>query len=220
MSIVNGYCTLEAMRDEIGSYGVSDTSDDAKIERSVEAASRQIDGHCGWRFWQDGSVQAREFYAEDYCHLNLLDPLEDGDPGDGISTTTGLIVKVDLDGDGTFETTLTSGTDFLLHPRNAATRTPIWPYTSLGILSDSGSYFPSGLGGRPGVQITAKYGWPAVPDDVEKACIIQAEMLFKSKDAPLGVAGFDQMGSAMRVRSKLHPMAEALLGPYRKPAIG
>ena len=206
--MTNGYTTLAFMRAELGYKIAADTDDDAAIERSVEAASRQIDGWCGRKFWVDGSAVAREFYA-DSPRLCCVDD---------ISEITALVVKIDEDANGTFERTLTISTDFILLPANAADQTPVWPYTEI-VLADNYT-FPIWSNGRPGVQVTAKFGWPAVPDDIEKACVIQAEMLFKAKDAPLGVAGFDQMGSAMRVRSDLHPMAKSLLAPYRKPAVG
>lgn len=214
MAITRGYATLAQLRSEIGNYESSDTADDSKLELAVEAASRQIDAYCGQRFWQDDSVAIREFYADSKrcCYV-------DTDKAAGISTTTGLIVKIDDDGDGTFETTLTIATDFILLPRNAEDEdTPDRPYTEVWLADNY--YFPLLSNGRPGVQVTAKFGWAAVPDDVEKACLIQAEMLFKVKDAPFGVASFGMEGNALRVRSKLHPLAEGLLADYRKPAVG
>lgn len=213
MTITNGYTDLATLRSELGSYITADTGDDAKIERSVEAASRQIDGWCGQRFWKDATVVTSEFYAESprCCPVDV-------DGRAGIGSTSGLVVKIDDDGDGTFETTLTISTDFILRPTNNPDETPVMPWTEVWLADNY--LFPCHANGRPAVQVVSIFGWPAVPDDVEKACIIQAEMLFKAKDAPLGVAGFDQMGSAMRVRSDLHPMAKALLAPYRKPAVG
>lgn len=208
------YCTIEDLKEELG---VSDTGDDSKLTRSISAASRQIEGFTGWpRFWHDANPVAREFYADSPRTLYLLED----EVGDGIATATGLIVKVDSDGDGTFEQTLTIGTDFLLLPRNAAQRTPAWPYTELAAALPSSSYYwPCGIG-RPSVQITAKWGWPTVPDDVMKACLIQAAELFKAKDTAFGVAGINSEFGVMRVRPSLHPTAVALLAPYRKPAVG
>ena len=212
MTIVNGYCTLAQLRSEIGSYEVADTGDDAKLELSIEAASRQIDGFCGRRFWQDSEVKIREYDADSsrVCFV------------DDISTVTGLIVKLDEAGDGTYGTTVTVSTDFILQPRNAADEVPARPYSEIWLVDNYG--FPCSSSGRAGVQVTARFGWPAVPDDVEKACLIQAAQLFKAKDAPFGVAfgvGFEGAGSsALRVWSRLNPLAETLLMPYRKPAIG
>lgn len=207
----NAYCTRGELKAELQ---ISDTANDTLIDLSINAASRQIDGHCGWRFWQDTAVQTRTFTAESSGGLYLLDD----DLGEGIATTTGLIVKTDGGGDGTYETTLTVDTDFTLGPANAQARTPAWPYTELLIAPLGSVSFPTGWG-RPSVQITAKFGWPAVPDDVTKACLIQAAQLFKAKDTPFGVAGVGDLG-VLRIRSGMNPIAQGLLAPYRKPAIG
>lgn len=209
MAIVNGYTDLASVRKELGGvYAAADTSDDSMIELAVEAASRQIDGYCGRRFWQDSTVVTREYHAySGYCC-----------EVDDISTTTGLVVKIDEDADGTFETTLTISTDFVLLPLNAADEAPVRPYTEL--LAADNYQFPRLGNGRPGVQVTAKFGWPAVPDNVEKACIIQAVQLFKAKDAAFGVATFGDVGGGMRVRAGLNPIAQALVDQYAKPAVG
>jgi hypothetical protein len=145
-----------------------------RLERAGNAAARQIDAHCGRShgFWVDSEVKVREFYADSAYECCV----------DDISTTTGLIVKTDPAGDGTFATTLTIGTDFIVQPSNAADRTPVWPYTELVIPASSTSYFPE-CGRRPGVQVTAKFGWPAVPDDVAMAWLLRAGNLFDGNTA-------------------------------------
>ena len=213
MAITNGNTTLVDIKARLA---IIDTIDDAALELAVNAASRRIDAYCGQRFYQDATVQAREFYPADPVTLDFT-YAEPGEPRDGISTATGLIVKIDTDNDGTFETTLTSGTDFLLTPRNAATRTPVWPYTGLRLITSSLWYFPRPYYGRPSVQVTAKWGWPAVPDDVTQACMIFAVDLFKSKDAPFGVAGSTDFG-VLRVQD--NRQAKALLDTYRMAAVG
>lgn len=209
MSVTNGYCTLEQVRAELGgTYATDDSSDDPMIELAIEAASRQIDGYCDRRFWQDSEVKTREFFAHDSRCCDV----------DDISTSVGLIVKTDEDGDGTFETTLTVATDFILLPPNAADNTPVEPYTALRAVDNHG--FPVLSNGRPGVQVTAQFGWPTVPDNIEKACIIQAIQLFKAKDAAFGVATFGDMGGGLRVSAGLNPIAKALVDKYAKPAVG
>lgn len=209
MAVTNGYCTLAQVRAELGGvYAVADTSDDTMIELSIEAASRQIDGYCDRRFWQDSTVVAREYHA--FSPLSV--------ETDDISTTTGLVVKIDDDGDGTFETTLTISTDFLVLPVNAGDEAPVRPYTEI-ILVDN-YQFPRPSNGRPGVQVTAKFGWPAVPDNVEKACIIQAIQLFKAKDAAFGIATFGDVGGGLRVHAGLNPIAKALVEQFAKPSVG
>ena len=67
---------------------------------------------------------------------------------------------------------------------------------------------------RSTLQVTAKHGWSAVPDDVAQACILKAAALFKRKDAPFGVAGFGEFG-AVRI-GKEDPQVIELLQEYRR----
>ena len=198
MSLTNCYATLDQLRSEITS--LTDVDSDDQLERALNAASRQIDAHCGRRFWQDATVKVRTFHADDALTCEV----------DDISTTTGLIVKADTGGDGTYASTLTITTHFVLEPLNAAAETPVRPYTSIPIVDGTGGYFP--LAKRPGVQVTAKFGWPAVPDDVLEACCRQAYALFKGGDAALGIL---QTADGMPYRvGGLHPHARDLLEPY------
>lgn len=198
MTLTNAYCTLAEFKQELG---VSDVYDDAKAESAINTASRQIDAYCNRRFWQDATVKARRFRAleSDCCVV------------DDISTTTGLIVKVDEAGDGTFSTTLTIDTHYLLEPLNAAEETPVRPYERIELVDSIGTYFP--ISRRPGVQVTAKFGWPAIPDDVNRACRIQSVLQFKAPDAAFGAAQLGSDGITVFVGS-MHRTAAGLLEPY------
>lgn len=215
MTVTNGYCTLAQVRLALGgTYSASDTGDDPMIELAIESASRDIDDELGFRIWQDTTVATRTFFAESPLLVDLYEQPDDSMKA-GISTVTGLIVKTDDDGDGTFETTLTIATDFQLEPVNAATNSPVEPYTSIRAVGDHA--FPRLSNGRPGVQVTAKFGFPAVPKWAESACLVQAIHLFKAKDAAFGIASLGDMGG-MRVTSGLNPIAKSLL--RGRPAIG
>jgi len=202
VTLTNCYVTLDAVKDELGR---SDVSNDARIEAAINAASRQIDDYTGRRFWQDGSVVAREFYADDYSEL--ISTVEQ--PFD-ISTTTGLIVKLDTGDTGTFGTTLTINTHFILTPTNAGDDGE--PFTGIRLV-DSPNSFPMSSSGRPGVQITAKFGWASVPDPVNQACLIQSVLLYKATDAAMGGLSFGD-GAFLRVRGGLNPIAQSLVDRY------
>lgn len=204
------YCAVTDVENEVG---IGDAQDSAKIARSISAASRQIDGWCGRRFWIDETATVREFYASDSRCLDLFDQPDNG-PKVDIATATGLIVKIDTDGSGAFGTTLTIGTDFLLKPRNAAADG--FGFDSLEALPSA--YFPYGYQ-RPCVQITAKFGFPSIPDDVQKACLIQAAQLFKAKDAVFGAIALGD-SQAMRLGSSLNASARALLARYQRSPVG
>lgn len=195
------YVTPEDLKSR---FGVSDTNDDYEILGAVRAASRRIESYCGMPrgrgWWRDTAVTTRTFVA---CSgSRCLIP-------EGISTTTGLVVQTDGGGDGTYENTLTSGTDYILQPYNALVDG--WPYTEI-LLADNYT-FPIHSSGRAGVQITARFGWPAVPDDVREAALILAHRLFKRKESATGVVGFDGMGATVRL-TRTDPDVAELLAPY------
>jgi len=202
MTLTNCYVTLDAVKDELGR---SDVANDARIEAAIKSATKRINTYTGRRFWQDASVVTREFYADDYSELisNVEQPFD-------ISTTTGLILKLDTGDTGTFGTTLTINTHFILTPSNAADDGE--PFTGIRLV-DSLYSFPMSSSGRPGVQITAKFGWATIPDDVVQACLIQSVLLYKATDAAMGGLSFGD-GAFMRVRPGLNPTAKDLVDPY------
>lgn len=206
MTVTNGYTDVDSVIAELGTSG--DPSYDVRIEAAINAASRQIDDYTGRRFWQDATVQTREFYCDDPRELMstagaVLD----------ISTATGLIVKIDSGGNGLFSTTLTIADDFVLTPPNAGDDGE--PYTGI-ILVDGDSFPQSTL--RPGAQITAKFGFAAIPPAVSQACLIQSVLLFKATDAAMGGLSFGD-GSFMRVRGGLNPIAMSLVDRYSFPSV-
>lgn len=209
MALTHAYTTVADLAVELELAAGDATRLQAKLERAIAAASRQIDAHTGWTqhgFWADTTVQVRTYEPEEAEEIYIPE---------GISTATGLIVKTDQDGDGTYEVTL-SNSDLILCPVNALADWPAHPYTEIEVRPTSqGVYFPTGL--ENSVQITAKFGWPAVPDDVEKACLVQATQLFKAGDAAFGGVQLGLDGGVLRLGTRLHPMAEALLERYVKP---
>jgi hypothetical protein len=209
VALTNAYCTVAELADELEMNAAETAQKTGKLERAINSAARMIDKHTGRRFWQDATVVDRQFFADDSrcCYV------------DDISTLTGLIVKVDDDADGTFETTLTITTDYLALPLNAADMNPVHPFTEIRNVSQGLTGFPVWSNGRPGVQVTAKFGWPAVPDDVNKACLVQAAQLFKASDAVFGGVAIGLDGGVLRLRSSLNPVAEALLEGYCLPRV-
>jgi len=167
-----------------------------------------IDRYTGRRhgFWQDGSVSTREYHADDAWCVQV----------DDISTATGLIVKADETDDGTYGSTLTITTDFVLYPLNFGDETPARPWDEIRIVPSSRYRFP--VTSRAGVQVTAKFGWAAVPDEVKLANIFQAQMLYSSKDARGGVIQASVDGYPTRVSRYMHPQAELLLSDLVKVA--
>jgi hypothetical protein len=183
MAITNGYATLAGIKAYLS---ISDTTDDSLLETLVESSSRSIDKIANRRFYADAAATTRLYRA--YSDIFVYT--------DDISSTDGLIVKVDEGGNGTYTKTLTLNTDFIMDPLTASALGR--PFTQLTMVSNTESWpiFP-GLtqnGLRPGVQVTAKFGWPSVPSDVNVACLILTADLYKRKDAPGGVLGLGDLG--------------------------
>lgn len=201
MAITNGYATLAQVK---AAVGITDTDDDTRVELVVGSVSRQIDAWCQRVFYDSGSVSARSFYAATPTLVRV----------DDFSTTTGLVVKTDDDDDATFETTWDAA-DYQVEPLNGVVDGMSgWPFYRVRAVESRS--FPSSR--RPQVQVTAQWGWAAVPEPVREACIVQSIRIFKRKDSPFGVAGAADFG-VMRMLSKLDPDVELMLAPYRKNPI-
>lgn len=196
------YATLSELKAEIG-IPDADTVDNTALTLALDAASAQVDAFCDRTFTADSVATTRDYMVTDTGRLDI----------DPVSTLTGLIVQTDDNADGTYETTWTVGTDFRIEPTNATAAGVPWErLVALGT-----RWFPRNTY-RPGVRVTAKFGWPGgtVPAAVKKATLIQAARLFKRKDAPFGVAGSVEFGSEMRLLEKIDPDALALLKRYRR----
>jgi hypothetical protein len=201
MAITNGLCSLSDVK---SAMNIFDSTDDSRLELAVEAASRMIEADCNRRFYQDAGVSARIFSA-----LSGVLVLTDD-----ISTVTGLIVKTDTGFDGTFDQTWTSA-DYQLEPLNGIVDGQAWPYTQIRAVESL--TFPYSRT-RAVVQVTARWGWAAVPTAVKQAAIIQSISVFKSVEAPFGALGLPDTG-ILRIRSGLHPSAAMLVAPYRRDAV-
>jgi hypothetical protein len=206
MAITNGYATLT----EIKNYmSISDSTDNDLLENLVESASRSIDRIANRRFYLDATASARLYRA----YSNIFVYVDD------IGTTSNLVVAVDENGNGTYSKTLTLNTDYILDPLTSPSLNR--PYTQLTMVSNTESWpiFPgiTSNGLRPGVQVTARWGWPSVPDDLNMACLILTADLYKRKDAPGGILGLGDLG-VVRM-SPIGRDVTAMVRAYKKEVI-
>jgi hypothetical protein len=224
VALITDYTTLDALRDYRRVRADDDTVDDVVMQLAITAASRAIDGHCGRHFGQEPAAVAR-LYSWVGTYLDL--PTPDYRTGyvlntpanwagnlatleiDDLGVTDNLVVKTDNDGDGIYEQTLTLGTDYRLWPLNAPADGE--PY--LRLVLAQGGLFPWSVSG---VQITAKWGWTAIPDDVAQACLLQANRLCGRRDSWSGVAGSPELGNELRLLSRLDPDLGPLLSARRR----
>jgi Phage gp6-like head-tail connector protein len=195
------YATVEEVKSRLT---ITDTTDDFELTLAVQAASRKIDQLCGRYFWRGTDTRT---YIPESMFRQTIDDL--------VSVTT---LKIDRDGDGVYEETWSSATDYALEVApgryNTASKGEPWPYTGIQVIN-SGRYFPYVWPWRhlDAIQVTGVFGWPAVPPAVKHATLIAAADLFKLKDAPFGVAGVSDLG-LMRVGN--NPEIFTLLDRYMR----
>ena len=94
----------------------SSTPTIAVLERMIERICRHVDRALNRRFYSETATV--EFDGNGTAALRLVDYATEPFRGDLISVTT---LKVDTTGNGTFDTTLSSGTDYWLDPKNPST---------------------------------------------------------------------------------------------------
>jgi hypothetical protein len=193
------YASLSDLKASLG-IG-TDTTRDGLLMAALTGASRAIDRRCGRTFYADTTATARTFRVQGRATRKGCETWVNVDD---IATATGVIVELGILGGTTYAAT----TDYELGPENA----PAWgdPYWQV--------MFPFGLlyGRETRLRVTARWGFPAIPDPVTQATLLYAARLFRRKDSPEGIAGTTEWG-AVRVSSR-DPDVEALLAPYVIPS--
>lgn len=197
--MANEYSTLVKLKDRMK---ITDTADDVELQGKLTTAARDIDADTGRRFWLDAAPVARtvnprgRVVCDDDGEKLLIDDIGD---------MTGLIIEV---GSGT---SWTAVTDYETGPDNALVdgKAIEWLLRPYGVWATSP---------RQRIRITALWGWPTVPEQIEEASLLRAQRLFRRKDSPEGVAGAGDMG-VVRV-SRWDPDYEKLIGPFVRPGIG
>ena len=192
------YCTLAELKQALR---ITDNIDDALLNTSIDAASRWIDGYCQRSFTVASGTSVR-----DYVPSGRYEPLY-------IDDATAIVsVKIDDDLDYSFATVLRNDVDFQKEPLRPTSDGIAFPYYRLKPVEDG--YWPTWMQ-RATVRVEATYGWVAVPDAVNTACILQASRLYTRFSSPVGVVSFGDMG-AIRVSRFVDPDVELLLTPFRK----
>lgn len=200
MALGDDYADPPDLKNRVG-IAEDDSTDDLRIIGALGTATNGINKFCYRQFNDAGTVSARVFRPRDRCLVKV----------DDFSTTTGLIVKSDEDGDGAFEYTWAT-TDYELEPLNGVVDgVPGYPYWRIRAVN---RWFP--IGNRSTIQVTARWGWAAIPADVKEACLVAAEEIYKLRDTPFGVGGYGDFG-VIRVRD--NPFTSRMLQPYRRDPV-
>lgn len=164
MALNDPYATPQEYRQRVGA---ADEKNDAALRPVLAGVSRLVEGPEGCRrfFTKDASAVVRIFHGNGRGVLWL--------PAD-IATTAGLIVKVDQNGDydfGDADETLALNTDYWVGPENAELEPEPRPFEYLEV-NPSSSLISCWPDQRRSVQVTAVFGWPAVPGAVREATIL------------------------------------------------
>lgn len=196
------YCSLDEARNWVG---VGDSADDPEFTAALNAASSSIDKFCGQTFDQpSGTASARLFHAYNWSFVDI------GAMRSVVGDTTGMTVKTDDNDDGTFETTW-SASDWYTEPLSGVGpdgRTG-WPVTR--IVSTGDRSFPTRTR-RPSVEVTAIWGWSAVPAEVKLACQMLTVAWHHRRVTVAGQGGFENFfASSIRDDTTI----QDLLEPYR-----
>ncbi|WP_030267941.1 hypothetical protein [Streptomyces sp. NRRL B-24484] len=194
------YVTLADLRDAL-KVPDDDTERDNLLGKALRSACRSIDRATGRRFYLDDTATARTYRPDGRTVMT--------DSGekliiDDIGDTAGLLVET---GSGGSWSTVTG---WETAPDNALVRGR--PVEAL--LLPAGSW---GCG-TARVRVTARWGWPAVPDDIAQAALTQAMRLYRRKDSPEGVTGSAEWG-VVRL-SRRDPDVWALLEHFILPGFG
>jgi len=195
---VGSYVALSELKSALGITG---STDDAFLNLAIDSAEESIDDLCGRVFTAAGSASARTYRAQPYLVVT-----------DDVSTLTGLVVKTDTSGDGSFDTTWASS-DYQVEPLNNLTKG-----RGVNNIRAVGSQtFPVYGDGLASVEVTADWGWPAVPDSIKQSALMLASRLYGRKASPMGVIGVGDFGPVRISRSD--PDIAHLLMDYRRAGV-
>lgn len=182
MALGDDYLT----RDELKTYmGLEGTDQDSNVDEAISSASREIERHCHRQFNDAGSASVRRYVATQ-CHSIAVDDFWDD---------TGFVLEIDVNGDGTWTTV--DANDYQLTPLDRIRDGLPWVYWKIEMVGQTS--LP--VRRKASVRVTARWGWEAVPSDVKQAVKMLASDTFQVKDSRMGVAGSDQFGTIVRVRS-------------------
>lgn len=229
------YATVAELRAEMN---LESTSDDATLQRLLNAADKKIDRHCNRPdgFEADASASARYYVGSGKSYQRIDECVEvtaiavKDSPGDDEDSYTAWVV-------GTIGTT----TEADVFPATGDPERPYYndtPYTLLviGANANYDHFVSGGYTGRAGfsrsevvkrgvttVEVTARWGYSAsVPDDIKEAAIMQSARWYKRlQSAMADVAGSLDVSELRLYTRKLDPDIAGILvdGRYIKPMI-
>lgn len=193
------YIQRAALKKALG-IPADDDEDDDELDRAILSSAAGINQKTGRTFGRDATATARTYrtegrlvWTDDGWHEFLVDD---------IATDAGLVVEIGSTSGG-----WTAVSGFITGPDNALVRGR--PITSLLHPTGWPIYWAQRL------RVTAPWGWPSIPEEIEMANQIQAGRLYRRKDSPEGVTASSEWGP-IRV-ARLDPDVKDLIDPFVLP---
>ena len=196
MAITDAYATVSQYRSVVGK---TDTAQDGDIQTDLAAISRYLDGKMGRFFTRDVNAVARIYVPEDSGPTLWVDDL----------SAAPTSIRVDSESDGQYATTLTTA-DYELLPLNANKGSEPRPYTRIRV-TPWGDYSEFVEGVR--VEVTARYGWPAVPDAIHRATIHMTAIL--RLETPRATRRIAELGDIMEASPDAMSIVRQLTDQYK-----
>lgn len=196
------YCTAAELKADLR-IAALDTGDDTQLGAAITAASRAIDQVTNRQFGRVTTTEARIYTGryDRHRHRWMIET-------DDILTATGLTILVDDDDDQVYDRAITN---YRLLPVNEDEKGR--PWTSIVVNPSSAVQLTTA---NDAVQVTASFGWAAVPATIKAATIRQAARFYYRREAPFGVAGSPSMGSEIRLLSQVDVDVAVMVRPYRR----
>jgi hypothetical protein len=170
-------------------------ADDGRYTNALAAATNHVNGFCRRQFNKTTTAAARTFEVVDACTAIV----------DDFHTVTDLVIKTDDNDDATFETTWVAA-DYELEPFGGVVDGETgWPF--YWVKAVGSKRFPTSSRRKAVLQVTAQWGWAAVPPLVVEATLDEAEAIIAKEQGMVVAEAIDgystTYGRTLSPRSKV-----------------
>lgn len=194
--------SLDVVKNHIG-FDPANHDSDLSLELAIQGVTRSI-----------ARYTKREFIASTGTRYYTPDQTMCARVDDVLSLSA---VRADYNGDGVWETTLSS-TCYYLAPVNATVGPAPGPYYEIKIAQNSSAVMPKGV--ERGLQVNGTWGYAsAIPADVIQFALFQIALEFRGRDTPMGLTGGRDFSQQLQLSAGLHPWAQKGLDHYRDRVI-
>lgn len=179
--------------------GKTDTAKEVEITSDLIAISRYLEGKMG-RFFTKDADDVERIYIPEFDAAGIW--------VDDMSASPSSI-KIDIRNNGTYEKEL-SANDYELHPLNAPKGPEPHPFTRIE-LTPWGAVRHFQKGER--VLISAKWGWPDVPESIKRATIHLTAIL--RLETPRATRRIAELGDVMEASPDAMNIVRQLTDQYK-----